>query len=64
LGLEDQQQVGGADSKALEGATTEGESPVEGARRPLVGILSTTNPGEFVGSWGDHPPRLTTCSDR
>jgi hypothetical protein len=64
LGLEDQQQVDPADSKALEGATTGGESPVEARQGPLVGILSTTNPGEFVGSWGDHPPRLTTCSDR
>ncbi len=53
-----------ADSKALEDATTDGESPVEAAQGPRVGILSTTNPGEFVGSWGDHPPRLTTCSDR
>ena len=51
-------------SKALEGAPLEGERPVEEATRGTAGILSTTNPGEFVGSRGDHPPRLKTFSDR
>jgi hypothetical protein len=53
-----------ADPKVLEGTTRDGESPVG---EPPVGsgcILSTTNPGEFVGSRGDHPPRLNTFSDR
>ncbi len=53
-----------ADSKVLEGTTADGESPVEAGAVQLAGILSTTNPGEFVGSRGDHPPRLNTFSDR
>ncbi len=51
-------------SKALESATRDGESPIENEPGTLVGILSTTNPGEFVGSRGDHPPRLNTFSNR
>jgi len=51
-------------SKALESATRDGKSPVEEMDGALVGILSTTNPGEFVGSRGDHPPRLNTFSNR
>jgi hypothetical protein len=50
--------------KALEDATRGGESPVGRPPRAPAGILSTTNPGEFVGSRGDHPPRLNTFSDR
>ena len=53
-----------ADPKALESATGEGERPVGEGERSRAGILSTTNPGEFVGSRGDHPPRLKTFSDR
>ncbi len=53
-----------AHPKALEDATTGGESPVGTPRCAPAGILSTTNPGEFVGSRGDHPPRLNTFSDR
>ena len=51
-------------SKALERAPAAGERPVEEATGGTAGILSTTNPGEFVGSRGDHPPRLKTFSDR
>ena len=53
-----------ADLKGLEGPTIAGESPVETGDGERAGILSTTNPGEFVGNWGDHPPRLNTFSDR
>jgi hypothetical protein len=56
--------VRAAHPKALEDATTAGESPVGAPLRAPAGILSTTNPGEFVGSRGDHPPRLNTFSDR
>ncbi len=48
----------------MESATRVGEGPVEVMDGRLVGILSTTNPGEFVGSRGDHPPRLKTFSNR
>jgi hypothetical protein len=50
--------------KVLERTTTDGESPVGDEPEDADCILSTTNPGEFVGSWGDHPPRLNTFSDR
>jgi hypothetical protein len=60
----DAQAVQQADSKPLEGGTTAGESPVETGQPYRVRDLSTTNPGEFVGSRGDHPPRLNTFSDR
>ena len=51
--------------KGLERPAREGESPVGKAQRHGSGWhLSTTNPGEFVGSGGDHPPRLKTFSDR
>jgi hypothetical protein len=50
--------------KVLEGTTTEGERPVQADTGEVGCILSTTNPGEFVGSRGDHPPRLNTFSDR
>ena len=52
------------DLKVLERTTGKGESPVEQVVHQLAAFLSTTNPGEFVGSWGDHPPRLNTRSDR
>ena len=57
-------KLAAADPKVLEGTTRDGESPVGEPPRAAVGILSTTNPGEFVGSRGDHPPRLNTFSDR
>ncbi len=62
--MKDQCEDPSAHLKVLERAIREGDNPVEDRGRGRTGILSTTDPGEFVGSRGDHPPRLKTFSDR